>query len=307
MTMSHEEPNSTLWTAGGAADEFRSHQLRRAERRHIRRACLLILATILFVGISGWMMYLKYQDARRQMLIDEFVSIRPSLETLHNPGNPAIESRIRQADKIRNEAGQQSGSEAVASLRVALGKVKEATEIDRDVERIRTLHQPVGITLNETPWRNTSTVIESKVRELNQRHVQISSLLDAGEVREAEVKLASLLSEIGMLQRDNMEAMITSQTRQNWVRLNTSVPDRLKDDSELAVVRGIGSNAEQGWDVEIGMQIGPTSGERSARKSDPPHRTVESASFSGRFDVKDVDGGRIRSDTSCSSGRDEHS
>ena len=208
MTMSDEEPNSTLWTAGGAADEFRSHQLRRAERRHIRRACLLILATILIVGVPGWMMYLKYQDARRQMLIDEFVS-----------------------------------------LRVALGKVKEATEIDRDVERIRTLHQPVGITLNETPWRSTSAVIEGKVRELNQRHVQISSLLDAGDVRESEERLATLLSEIGILQRDNVEALITSQTRQNWVRLNTSVPDRLKDDSELAVVRGIGANAEQGWEA----------------------------------------------------------
>ena len=146
--MSDEQPISTLWTAGGAADEFRSHQLRRAVRRLICLACLLILATILIVGIPGWMTYLKYQDARRQMLIDEFVS-----------------------------------------LRMARGKVKEATEIDRDVERVRTLHQPVGSTLNETPWRSTSTVIESKVRELNQRHVQISSLLDAGEVREAEEKV----------------------------------------------------------------------------------------------------------------------
>ena len=47
--------------------------------------------------------------------------------------------------------------------------------------------------------------------------------------------------------------------------------------------------------------------ERSSRKSDPPQKTVESACFSGRFDVKDVDGGRIRSDTSGSPGRDEHS
>ena len=85
------------------------------------------------------------------MLIHEFVSLRPNLETLHNPGNPAIESRVRQADKLRIEAGKQSGSEVVASLRTALGKIKEATEIDRDVERIRTLHEPVGITLNETP------------------------------------------------------------------------------------------------------------------------------------------------------------
>ena len=187
--MSDEQPISTLWTAGGAADEFRSHQLRRAVRRLIWLACLLILATIVIVGIPGWMTYLKYQDARRQMLIDEFVSLRASLETLHNPSNPAIESRIRQADKLRTEAGKQSGSEAVASLRMARGKVKEAAEIDRDVERIRTLHQPVGSTLNETPWRSTSTAIESKVRELNQRHEQISSFLDAGEVREAEEKV----------------------------------------------------------------------------------------------------------------------
>ena len=246
--MSDEEPNSTLWTAGGFADEFRSHQLRRAERRHIRNACLMILATILIVGIPGWKMYLNYQDARRQMLIEEFVSLRPSLETLHNPGNPAIESRIQQADKLRTEAGKQSGSEAVASLRTAIGKVKEATEIDRDVERIRTLHKPVGITLIETPWQNTSKVIEAKVQELNHRRVQITGLMDAGNVREAEENLASLLSDVGILQRDNVEALITSQTRQTWSRLNSSVPDRLRENSELVVVRGIGTHAEQGWD-----------------------------------------------------------
>ncbi len=247
--MSDEEPNSTLWTAGGFADEFRSHQLRRAERRHIRNACLMILATILIVGIPGWKMYLNYQDARRQMLIEEFVSLRPSLETLHNPGNPAIESRIRQADKLRTEAGQQAGSEAVASLRTALGKVKEATEIDRDVERIRILHVPVGNTLIETPWQDTSKDIEAKVQKLNQRRVQITGLLDAGDVREAEEKLASLLSDVGILQQENVEALKTSQTRQNWTRLNTSVPDRLRDHSELAVVRGIASHAEQGWEA----------------------------------------------------------
>jgi|GEM_PF-2655673 len=59
--------------------------------------------------------------------------------------------------------------------------------------------------------------------------------------------------------------------------------------------------------VEIGLQIGPTSGDRSARKSDPPYWAVESACLMGRFEVKDVNGGQIRSDTSRSSGRDEHS
>ena len=46
--------------------------------------------------------------------------------------------------------------------------------------------------------------------------------------------------------------------------------------------------------VEIGMQIRPTSGERSARKSDPSQRTVEFACFSGRFDVRDVGGSLCR-------------
>ena len=40
---------------------------------------------------------------------------------------------------------------------------------------------------------------------------------------------------------------------------------------------------------------------RSACKSDPLHCTVESPCLAGRFEVKDVDGGRIRSDTSSSS------
>jgi hypothetical protein len=53
--------------------------------------------------------------------------------------------------------------------------------------------------------------------------------------------------------------------------------------------------------MEIGLQIGPTSGEKSACKSDPPYWTLESACLLGSFEVKNADSGRIRSDTSCSS------
>ena len=53
--------------------------------------------------------------------------------------------------------------------------------------------------------------------------------------------------------------------------------------------------------LEIGLQIGPTSGEKSACKSDPPYWTLESACLLGSFEVKNADSGRIRSDTSCSS------
>ena len=53
-------------------------------------------------------------------------------------------------------------------------------------------------------------------------------------------------------------------------------------------------------DVEIGVQNGPTSGVKPARKMDPPYWTGESAFFLGRFEVKDVNGGQLRPDTTSS-------
>ena len=77
-------------------------------------------------------------------------------------------------------------------------------------------------------------------------------------------------------------------------------PSQLRDRTGLTL--GAGPSALLDPEVEADFNRW-----RSACKSDPPYWAVESACLMGRFEVKDVDGGQIRSDTSRSSGRDEHS
>ena len=144
----------------------------------------------------------------------------------------------------------------------------------------------------------THTMLETSTSRLHEREDDLQAAADklGGHIFETQLWLtveadaANAAQALDRLRR--MSGALGAYTKSRLATFSLSKPSLL-----ATTIRR----------VEIGMQIGPTSRERSARKSYPPQRTVESACFSGRFDVKEVDGGRIRSDTSCSSGRDEHS
>ena len=248
MTLSKHSPFDSNWSAAGVVGMFDAAHRERDRRRYRLQVLIWCLIVTVCLGIPLVITWNNYQQARHVTLLEEFSTRRRALEQLEYRANPVVDRKLVEADRLRATASETSVNESVTLLREALSRLSDATMIDKHLQTLRPLHMPLGVTLNETPWMVSSGVIDQKVKSLARTHVQISQLLDEGDVALAEQSMTTLLSNLGMLQRENVEAMITSQTRQNWVRLNTSVPDRLLENSELVILRSIGIHAEQGWD-----------------------------------------------------------
>lgn len=236
------------WSAAGMAGMFDAVHRQRDRARYRRRVFLWCLTIAICLGVPLGITWGKFQDARRQTLLEEFASRRPAAEKLTQT-NPAIASVLTRSDALRDSARTSSIAEAIANLRQSLQLLTDAHNLERDTKRVRQILDPVGLTLLETPWHVSSTVISQQQKELGKRHKSIVALLDQGKVELAEQELARLLSDIGKLQRGNVEAMQTSLSRQGWNRLRTSIPERLADDPAWEAINSVGDDAEQGWDA----------------------------------------------------------
>ena len=236
------------WSAAGMAGMFDAVHRQRDRARYRRRVFLWCLTIAVCLGVPLGITWVNLQDARRQTLMEEFDSKRSSSRLL-TLSNPAVESAISEADSLRESAQTRNVAESIPKLRQALALLTEADNLDRDTKRLREQLDPIGVALIETPWHTSSAVIASKQKTLSNQHGDIVFHLDQGEVSQAEQKLATLLSDIGKLQRGNVEAMRASLTMQAWESLKASVPGRLNGDPGWTAIIGVGIDATEAWNA----------------------------------------------------------
>jgi len=236
------------WSAAGMAGMFDAVHRQRDRARYRRRVFLWCLTIAICLGVPLAITWVNFQDARRQTLMEEFDSKRSSSRLL-TLSNPAVESAISEADSLRESVQARSVAESIPKLRQALALLTKADNLDRDTKRLREQLDPIGVALVETPWHSSSDVIASKQKTLSKQHSDIVSHLDQGEVSQAEQKLATLLSDIGKLQRGNVEAMRASLTMQAWESLEASVPRRLDGDPGWTAIIGVGNDATEAWNA----------------------------------------------------------
>jgi len=241
----HHQDN---WSAAGMVGMFDAVHRQRDRARYRRDLLLWCLTVAICLGVPLWITWGKFQDARRQTLLEEFAAHRPAAEQL-TLANPAIGKALQQADTLRDAALKTNVAESIANLRQALQRLVEAQSIDRDLKRLRDLLDPLGVTLLETPWHDSSRIIAARVKALGQDQSRIGELLDLGDTPQAEADLAKLLKHVGELQRGNVEAMKTSVSRQQWLRLQASVPQRLVSNPAWNAIRGVGNDGEQEWEL----------------------------------------------------------
>ncbi|HQZ68483.1 MAG TPA: SUMF1/EgtB/PvdO family nonheme iron enzyme [Planctomycetaceae bacterium] len=246
MTKEQSAQHKDNWSAAGMVGMFDAVHRQRDQARYRRGVVLWCLTIAICLGIPLWITWGKFQDARRQTLLEEFASRRPVAEQ-QTTTNPASEEALRQADELRTSAQSKSVAESIVDLRRALQLLADAQDIDRDVKRLRDLLNPVGKTLTETPWHIESDVIDQQQKALGQRHKAIVALLEVGNTQQAEKELATLLADVGQLQRGNVEAMKTDTARQTWLRQKSHIPARLTDAPALAAILRRGKEGEDGW------------------------------------------------------------
>ncbi|MCX7388663.1 MAG: hypothetical protein NTX48_18530 [Planctomycetales bacterium] len=239
----------STWTAGGAAEDFSSLQLRRERRRSHLRQFWVALGIIVIVGIPGLLAWIQLQDARRSTLLEEFSNRWHSSESLHYRSNPQVKRLLDEAETARTEALKLSDMQSISELRKALQRLTEAATVDHDLQQLRPMHESLGVALTNTPWLETAAVISDKVNTLRQQHVEIQSMLDIGETIKARDALAELLNQLGQLQQGNVLAMNSLASRSGWFRASQQIPERLKDEPSIAAIRDLGRDAENGWDA----------------------------------------------------------
>ncbi len=245
MTKEQSAQHKDNWSAAGMVGMFDAVHRQRDQARYRRGVVLWCLTIALCLGLPLWITWGKFQDARRQTLLEKFASRRPVAQQ-RTTTNPASEEALRQADELRTAAQSKNVAESIVDLRRALQLLADAQDIDRDVKRLRDLLNPVGTTLTETPWHTESDVIDQQQKALGQRHKAIVALLEVGNTQQAEKDLATLLADVGQLQRGNVEAMKTDTARQTWLRQKSHIPARLTDAPSLAAILRRGKEGEDG-------------------------------------------------------------
>ncbi len=243
-------------SAAGVVGMLDSALFSRARSRYRMVSFCMCLIVGVILGIPLFLTWQKLEDSRRLTLIEEFSSLRSSLQNLNNDDNPAVIAHLKKADRLRQQATTGSAGESVTTLREALAELRDASAIDQKIDQIRPLLNLLGETLSPaampeegSPWLLSSAVIEQKLGELQKRHAQIVTQLDQGETAKAEQTLTELLRDLGQLQRENVSAMHTETARSNWLRLQTKMPERLLTHAVWPAISRAGKDAESGWNA----------------------------------------------------------
>jgi formylglycine-generating enzyme required for sulfatase activity len=231
------------WAAAGMVDLLDDMQRRRARRRLWLTSIILVVTLCIPIAF----LYHRLEDARRQALIDEYDVRQKELLEEWPAGNPAVDDARNRASKLRSEAERNRVSVGIYQLQDAIDLIYQAQQIARDEERLRELLNPVGEALQGTPWHDSSTVIAQKKTSCEQQHQAIVTLLDRGEVADAEVQLAMLLKNLGNAQRENVEALQTDASRTDWLKLSGQLPERLQTNTAITAIRNRADQGDVGW------------------------------------------------------------
>ncbi len=230
------------WSSAGTVELFDNM----FTRRHRRQLRLLAIMLVVPFSVLLYLLYGMVQDSARLTLISEYDHAVQRLEQL-NRTNPAIKAAAEKSRQLRTAAVSKAAYAGAADLREALRLISHAEALDRDLRRLRELVNPMGTTLTQTEWYDSSARIKTHREQLQKQHTSISQLLDQGEIAAAEKQLAELLTAVGDLHRDNVAAMQTDVTRSDWLRLSSRVPPRLRQDPALLAINERAAQGEGGW------------------------------------------------------------
>ena len=230
------------WSAAGTVDLFDDMQRRRARWRLL----LVSVCLVLVLGFPLWMLRGQLQDAARQTLQGEYDREQVRLQGLTS-SNPAVRKLAALAGERRAGAGLKSADLAIPDLREALDFIDQAEQLDKSERGLRELLNPLGETLSDKTWYDSSDWIKAERDSLIEEYKAIVTQLDGGEIADAESRTATLLRSLGKLQVANVQAMQTDVLRRDWQRMLASVPERLRGEADYQSVRGRGEQGDSAW------------------------------------------------------------
>ena len=230
------------WSAAGTVELFDEMQRRRARWRLL----LVSVCLVLVLGIPLWVLRGQLQDAARQTLQGEYDREQVRLQGLAS-SNPAVRKLAERAESLRAGAGLKSADLAIPDLREALGLIDQAEQLDKAERGLRELLNPLGETVSDKAWYDSSDWIKSEKDSVIKEYKEILAVLDGGEIAAAESRTATLLRSLGQLQVANVQAMQADVIRRDWQRMLSGVPERLRGEAEYQSVRIRGEQGDGAW------------------------------------------------------------
>jgi formylglycine-generating enzyme required for sulfatase activity len=230
------------WSAAGTVELFDEMQRRRARWRLL----LVSVCLVLVLGIPLWVLRGQLQDAARQTLQGEYDREQVRLQGLAS-SNPAVRKLAERAESLRAGAGLKSADLAIPDLREALGLIDRAEQLDKAERGLRELLNPLGETVSDKAWYDSSDWIKSEKDSVIKEYKEILAVLDGGEIAAAESRTATLLRSLGQLQVANVQAMQADVIRRDWQRMLSGVPERLRGEAEYQSVRIRGEQGDGAW------------------------------------------------------------
>jgi len=197
--------------AGTLAEQLEDWRVRRPQRQ--RLWCLATVAALLLVLLStafAWYVGTKREElARRDVEI-----LRAEVALLPNAGHAAVGKLVQQAAATRDAAQSKE-------------LLRRALHIGQALDGSRQRREALGVALNDTAWTQLD-VITRRRDELSQLYQQALTELEGGDAEQAERSLDELQRSLAELSKDNVAAAGVLVARQQFDRVATLVPERLR-------------------------------------------------------------------------------
>ena len=252
VNLPHNVPDPRLYaTVGALADDLdRWCDATVARRRRLRVAATFALCLLPVVALAGHL-WLTLREAEQNYEVRQVEELVSQLDALPNRNEPGVKTLLDEHARLREkqQEARQSGNpqEARRLLLLRRDTLRQTLATSAELIRVKDLHEPLMVVLNETPWIESAPTIQTAVEGLRSLSQTIGKLLVAGDTGGAIEKMAAFHQQLAVAARTNSEAFPASEARKRCGDLRNRIPERLRVDPTLQPIDETRTKAEGAW------------------------------------------------------------
>jgi len=212
----------------------RQRQARRTERtRQGQVASVVALVVALPILALAWFGWSSYWSERRAHQTREIMALQNQASGLSHDDHPRVKELTARADQLtrdRDEAlarGQTDRADVLAPE--LLDTLHKVAALRLGLERCVPLRKALGEVLTRTPWIDNAETIAGEHKALEQRFIEIGTLIERGETNAAWVTLVTLNADLAILARRNVLAAQVAEPRARLQRALGGLSAKLRE------------------------------------------------------------------------------
>jgi serine/threonine protein kinase len=255
-----KETDQNLYASAAAVARdlriWRERQARRATLKRQAVVALLVALPLLVAALSlAWDGWSRYWEARRADEITQIKALRSRASQLSHDNHHRVKELTARAEELTRarEAARDRGQtdQADAHAHDLLDTLRQVVALREGLERCLPLRKALAEVLALAPWHKESEAIARDHRALEQRDIEITTMIERGETDAAWVALGNLHADLAKLAQRNLDAEGVAEPRARLKRARDVLSAKLRElgaaDPIFARMAQDADDAEKAW------------------------------------------------------------